>query len=286
MRTFLHLQGFPRGLAGDGGDGGGAGGGDGGGGGWTPPDGLPEEYRGADANETLGKLLGGFKDVSTRFGGLRDKLAGMPKAPDSPDKYLYEPSEKLKPWFGDMNQNKVYSQARTAFHKHNVPQEAFAGIIEDLYGPLVDQGVLGKPFDPKAELTVFRSEMGLDAAGTQEALKNTESFAKGLLSQLKGVPEKLKADVEARLMEMTDDAAGNVLLHALSARMAENGIRIGGEGERAGMLTAEDLKKLDADPRIDPSNRNHTDPAKRFDEALRKQYDEAYDRIHGRRGSV
>ena len=45
-------------------------------------------------------------------------------------------------------------------------------------------------------------------------------------------------------------------------------------------MTAEDLKKLDGDPRIDPRNRDHQDPAKRFDESLRKQYDEAYTRLY------
>ncbi len=261
-------------------DGGGGGeGGDGGAGGWTAPAGVPEQYRGATADETLGKLLGGFSEINTRAEGLRTKLAGLPKAPDKPDLYTYEPSDRLKPYFSDIGENPVFAQARNAFHKHGASQEMFSGIIEDLYGPLVEQGLIAAPFDPRAELKTFAAELGLDPAGATKALTDTDTFAKGLLSQLKDIPEKLKPEVEAQLLGLTDTAAGNILLRALSGRLAENGIRIGGDGNVAGALTAEDLKKLDADPRIDPNNRNHPDVNRRFDEQLRKRYDEAYQRL-------
>lgn len=263
----------------DGGGGGGDGGGGDGGGSFALPEGFPDAYKGATAEETLGKLFGGFTEVNTRAEGLRTKLAGMPKAPEKPDLYTYDPSEKLKPYFGDLSQNPIFAQARTAFHKHGIPQAAFAGVIEDLYAPLVDQGLLGAPFDPGAELRTFATELGLDKAGATQALTEADAFAKGISGQLQGIPEKLKEEVNATLLGLTDTAAGNVLLRALSGRLAENGIRIGGEGAVNGALTAEDLKKLDADPRIDPANRNHTDPAKRFDEALRKRYDDAYARL-------
>ncbi|WP_181171770.1 hypothetical protein [Mesorhizobium sp. B2-3-7] len=267
------------------GGGGGDGGGDGGGVQAPPPPpppppaGLPDEFKGASADEVLGKLLGGYNDVNTRFGGLRDKLATMPKAPDKPDGYVYEPSEKLKPYFGDLKANPVFDQARQAFHKHGIPANAFAGIVEDLYGPLAEKGLLGEPFNPLNELKTFASELGLDQAGTTKALTETKAFAEGLFTQLKDIPEKLKPKVEAVMLGLTDTAEGNVLLRALSGRLAENGIRIAGEGNPAGAITLEDLKRLDSDPRIDPNNRNHTDPAKRFDEDLRKKYDEAYQRL-------
>ncbi|WP_190237933.1 hypothetical protein, partial [Mesorhizobium sp. M2A.F.Ca.ET.015.02.1.1] len=243
------------------------------------PAGLPDEFKGASADETLGKLLGGYNDVNTRFGGLRDKLATMPKAPEKPDGYVYEPSDKLKPYFGDLKANPVFDQARQAFHKHGIPAAAFSGIVEDLYGPLAEKGLLGEPFNPLNEVKTFASELGLDQASAVKALTETDAFAKGLFTQLKDIPEKLKPKVEAALLGLTDTAEGNVLLRALSGRLAENGIRIGGDGNVAGALTVEDLKKLDNDPRIDPANRNHTDPAKRFDEDLRKKYDEAYARL-------
>lgn len=269
----------PDGVGSGGGDGGDGGAGGGGGSGFNLPQGFPDAYKGATAEETLGKLWGGFSEVNTRAEGLRTKLAGMPKAPEKPDSYVYEPSDRLKPFFGDMAKDPILPLARNAFHKHGIPQEAFSGIIEEIYGPAVEAGLIQAPFDPKAEISTFMKETGMDAVGATKALTDADAFAKGLFGQLKDVPEGLKADVEAQLLGLTDTAAGNVLLRALSGRLAENGIRIGGESTAMGELTAEDLKKLDADPRIDPQNRNHSDPAKRFDEDLRRKYDAAYARL-------
>jgi len=261
-------------------EGGGGGGGGNEGGGWTAPQGLPSEFAGASADETLGKLLGGYTDLNTRFGGMREKLSKMPSAPEKPDMYTFEPGDNLKPFFGDIAKDPAFASARTAAHKHGLSQEQFAGFISDVYSPLVEQGVLSAPFDPAGELKTFSSATGLDVKGTQEALVANETFAKGLSAQLKDVPEALKNDVNGMLMALTDTAAGNVLLRALSGRLGENGIRISGDGGQQGALTADDLKKLDTDPRIDPRNRDHKDPNQRFDESLRKQYDEAYARLY------
>jgi len=262
-------------------DGGGGGNGDGnnGDGGWSAPQGLPSEFAGSNADETLGKLLTGYTDLNTRFGGMRDKLSKMSAAPEKPDMYSFEPGDNLKPFFGDIAQDPAFASARNAAHKHGLSQEQFAGFISDVYSPLVEQGVLAAPFDPASELKTFQSATGLDQRATQEALVASEAFAKGLINQLKDVPETLKNDVSAMLLGMTDTAAGNVLLRALSGRLSENGIRVEGQGGGEGALTADDLKKLDSDPRIDPRNRDHEDPKKRFDEGLRKRYDEAYNRL-------
>ncbi len=268
---------------GGGASGGNAGAAGGGNDGWAPPQGFPSEFAGATADETLGKLLGGYTDLNSRFGGLRDKLSKMPAAPEKPDLYTFEPGDNLKPFFGDLAQNPAFASARTAAHKHGLSQEQFAGFISDVYGPLAEQGVLAQPFNPMNEIKGFQSATGLDAKGTQEALAAAETFAKGLTSQLKDVPDALKADVEASLMSLTDTAAGNVLLRALAGRLGENGIRIAGEGGGQGALTADDIRKLDADPRIDPRNREHSDATKRFDPTLRKQYDDAYARLYPNR---
>lgn len=255
-------------------------GGGGSGDGWTAPQGLPSEFAGSNADETLGKLLTGYTDLNNRFGGMRDKLSKMPAAPEKPDMYTFEPGDNLKPFFGDIAQDPAFASARNAAHKHGLSQEQFAGFISDVYSPLVEQGVLAAPFNPATELKTFQSATGLDQRATQEELVATETFAKGLINQLKDVPETLKNDVSAMLLGMTDTAAGNVLLRALSGRLSENGIRVEGNGGGEGALTADDLKKLDSDPRIDPRNRDHEDPKKRFDESLRKRYDEAYNRLY------
>lgn len=296
MKHFLGRPMPVFGLAGEGGGAGGAGGGSGGDGGaggaggaggggssWSAPQGLPAEFVGANADETLSKLLAGYSDLNTRFGGMREKLSKMPAAPEKADGYTFKPSDKLAPFFGDLGQNKTYEAARNAAHKHGLSDAQFSGFIDDVYTPLLDSGALVAPFNPANELKTFSTLTGLDQKGTQETLVANETFAKGLTAQLKDVPDGAKADIEAMLLGLTDTAHGNILLRAISGRLAENGIRVTGEGGGSGQLTADDLKKLDSDPRIDPRNRDHKDPAQRFDAQLRQQYDDAYARLHPNR---
>ncbi|WP_319519826.1 hypothetical protein [uncultured Martelella sp.] len=286
LRRFLPLVVFEgEGLGGgDGGDpaadGNGGDGGDPAGGGWKPPEGLPEEFTGADADETLGKLLGGYTDANKRAEGLRKDLAQRPSAPKTPDEYSFEPDEKLAPFFGDLKEDKLYASAREAAHKYGISQEQFSGFLSDTFGPLAEAGALSAPFDAAAEVRSFQEATGLDRAGVGKALQQSESFAKGLIEQL-DLPQKLTDEAKGMFMGLTDTAAGNAILQALSARINDSGFGLEGKGGGEGALTEADLKKLDADPRIDPRNRNNPDPNKRFDEDLRKRYDEAYNRLYG-----
>jgi hypothetical protein len=256
----------------------GGGGGNGGGEAWAAPEGLPAEFAGTTADETLSKLLPAFNDVNGRVEGLRTKLAQMPARPDTADAYSFEADDKLKPWLGDLKDNPAWDHARKAAFEAGLSQDQLQKFIGGVYGPMADAGMLSTPFDPAAEVNSFMTASGMDRTAATTALQNTEAFANGLGAQLKGVPESMKADVQALLVSMTDTAAGNFLLQALSGRLSENGIRVSGEGGSQGVLSDEDVKQLHSDPRIDPRNRNHPDPDKRFDEELRKRYDEACNR--------
>lgn len=269
------------GEGGDGGSGGAGGSGDGGGSGdaWTAPEGIPAEFVGTTADETLSKLLPAFNENTTRMNGLRERLAQIPSAPDTADAYTLDPGEKLAPFFGDLDNNPAWAHARQAAHKHGLSQEQLQGFISDVYGPMFDEGMLPAPYDPAAEISSFMKASGLDQKGVTSALQATEAFATGLTKQLPGVPEAMKTEVEAQLVALTDTAAGNFLLQALSGRLAENGIRVSGEGGNSGALTAEDVKKLHSDPRIDPRNRSHPNPDMRYDEDLRRRYDEACSKL-------
>lgn len=269
-------------------DGGGGGGGGqqqggqqqqgGGAGEWKAPEGLPPELVGKDAAETLGKILPVFTETTTRANGLRDKLATMPKAPDKPEGYAFQPSEKLAPFFkGDLAANPVLAQARTAFHKHGIPDKAFQGLIEDIYTPLIEKGVLSA-YDPQAEIKTFQTAYGLDDGATTTALAEAESFAKGLFGQLQGIPAPLQEAAQREMEVFAETAGGMAVLKALAARLGENGIRVAGQGgnQNGGPLGEAELKTLSSDPRIDPANRYQADPAKRYDPELRKRYDDGY----------
>uniref|UniRef100_UPI003BA946E6 hypothetical protein n=1 Tax=Stappia sp. TaxID=1870903 RepID=UPI003BA946E6 len=248
---------------------------------WTPPEGVPSEYLGGSADETLAKLLPAFTDVSKRADGLREKLSKMPAAPGDPSEYSFTPDEKLAPYFGDFDKSPAWEHARAAAQAAGLSNEQLQSFISGVYGPMVDGGLLNPPYNPQSEIKSFQSSLGLDDKGTQQALVDAEAFAKGITGQLKGIPEAARTEVDALLLSLTDTSAGNLLLRALSGRLAENGIRVAGGSVAQGELTDADIRKLHSDPRIDPRNRDHSDPNKRFDPDLRRRYDEATNRPQG-----
>jgi hypothetical protein len=262
------------------GGGGGAGGGapaGGGDGGWKAPEGLPAEYAGKTADETLGKLLPAFTEARTRADGLHGELARVPRAPEKPELYTYKPSEKLAPFFGDVATNPALGHARAAAHKAGISDAAFGALIEGTYGPMLEAGLILPPYDPKAEIQNYMKLSGVDQTAAAAQFAEAEAFAKGLGAQLK-LPAEAATGVTAALVALTDTAEGNILLRALSARLAENGIRIAADstGTQQGAMTKEEAERLSSDPRIDPANREAADPAKRFDPVLRQRYDDYF----------
>jgi hypothetical protein len=277
------LNGWPGQVApvweGEGEGAGGAGGGEGTE--FTPPEGLPPEFVGADAGETLGKLFNGFTEVSTRHDGLRDKLAKVPAAAKSADEFQFTPSEKAAPFFNDTADNPVLDIARKAALENGIPTAAFEPFINGIYEAAGDAGLLVAPYNPAGEIESFMKGFELDEAGAQAAMVETDAFAKGLVGQLEGIPEALKEEAGQIFEGLTDTAAGNALLKSLSARLSASGFKVAGDAtSQSGELTKEELHRLDSDPRIDTMNEHHSDKEKRFDPELRKIYDAAYARLY------
>lgn len=256
-----------------GGDGGQGGGGPPGG--WKAPDGLPAEFLGTDANDTLSKLATGYSQLNTRAEGLRQDLSRRGTPPAKPEDYTFTPDERLKPYFGeDASKNPVLAFAKTSAHKHGIADSQFQGFIADIYAQAIEAGTISPPYDPKVEIQNYMKHSGVDQTTAAAQMKEAETFASGLVAQLK-LPEALKKEAEATMLALTDTAVGNVLLRALSGRLADSGFRIAGDaGSVNGPLGDSELDAMTADPRIDPRNRHETDPAKRYDEGLRKRYDE------------
>jgi hypothetical protein len=254
---------------------GGGGGGGAGDQGFKAPDGMPAEFVGKDAGETLGKVWAGYGALNTRTEGLRGELARVPKAPEKPEGYTFKPSEKLAPFFGtDPAANPALTHARAAAHKAGIPDAAFASFIEGTYGPMIEAGLIAPPYDAKAEIQGYMKAQGVDQTTATAHFTEAETFAKGLAGQLKGIPPNLQKDAQAALVALTDTAGGNALLRALSSRLSESGFRLdGSSGGQQGELTDSDLDKLTSDPRIDPRNEFATDPNQRYDPQLRKRYD-------------
>lgn len=264
-------------------DKGGAGDQGGGGGSWTPPQGMdvPDNFKGNSAEETLGKVLNGYSELNTRAEGLRTQLASRPGAPAKAEDYTFTPGEKIKGYFGDdPGKHAGLTAARTVFHKHGVPQAAFEGIINDLYGGMAEAGTLAPPYDPNVEVKSYAEAGGFDAKTVAQHFGENETFAKGLVQQLgDAVPAKLSTAAQAELMALTDTAGGNALIRAISARLAQNGFRVAGDSNNQnGPVSDAELEQLRKDPRIDPRNTNHKDETKRYDPALRQRYTDAMER--------
>ena len=250
----------------------------GGGGDWTPPEGLPDAFKGADANETLGKVLTGYTEANTRAEGLRTKLAGLPAAPKTADEYSFEPTDDTKPWFGDMDKNPIMPVARAAAHKLGLSNEQFGGFINEVYGEAAKNGLILPPLDPAGEIKSYMTAAGLKTeAEAGDEFKANEIFAKGLLSQLKGLPEdeNTKAAIEGQLLALTDTHEGNLLLKAMSARLADSGLRVSGEAVDAGgaYFAKDQLRAMSADPKADPQS-------KEFDKAFQEKLDKSYAHHH------
>jgi len=256
------------------------GGGGGGGDDWTPPEGLPADFAGANAEETLSKLLPAYTDVNKRFEGMRTDLAQKPGAPKTPEEYKFEFGDDVKPYIGaDFDKNPIAPIARNAAHALGMSNEQTNGFISQVYGEAAKSGLLLPPLDAKAEVATYQKHTGLDDAAVTQRFTENETFGKGLVAQLEGIPDDpaIKAELEGFVASLTDTAAGNILLSALSERLSTSGFKVDGKGDVSGeFFSPEELKTLSADPRIDPRNRHSADKDKRFDEALRKKYDASY----------
>ncbi len=245
---------------------------------WAAPEGLAADFVGKDADETITKLMGGYKEASERADGLRTKLSGMPGAPGSADDYKFEPSDDVKPWFGEPDKNPIMAVARTSAHKLGLSNDQFGGFINEVYSTAAKEGLILPPLDPASEIKSFGKHSGITDEGalTQE-LEQNESFAKGLLSQLKGLPEDegVQAAITGQMMALTDTHEGNLLLRALRQRLGESGFKMDSttSTQEGSFFAKEELQKLSGDKRADPKN-------KEYDEEFRKKLDASYTHHH------
>lgn len=246
-------------------DGGAPDGGAGDGGASAPyrPDGLPESYHGENDQETIDRLYGAVK-------GFRDEKAKLPPVPKDIGEYAYEPSDALKPYLGGEGSDPLLDSFKAAAFKNKIPASVLGDMIEETFRPLIEGGAFPEPYNPEKETKRIGEYLGLD--GKDEiagAWEDAKGWAKGLAAQMGDkAPEAVKGELNA----LAETAEGVMLIRHLQGLFAEKGLSVGGQEGGAGGLTKADLKRLDADERIDPNSQ-------KFDPDLRKQYDDAYRRL-------
>ncbi|MCJ8143818.1 hypothetical protein MKI84_12915 [Ancylobacter sp. A5.8] len=223
------------------------------------PDGLSDDLAGASDRETIDKLYGAFKGATTP-GEAKDYIVAW----DGDHK------DALTGAFGNAD-DPLYSAARDAAVKHGIPPKAFAGLMTDVFGPALANGVLPPPFNPAAEIEAFGKAIGVtDKNALTREVTERQSWATGLGKQL-----GLSADEQMAFDVLTDTAAGLGLVDKFRGLLGGEGIKVEGGSAPAGAgLSKDELHKLDSDPRIDPDSRT-------FDPGLRKRYDAAYQKHYG-----
>lgn len=228
------------------------------------PEGFPEHLLGDDDHGTIDRLF-------TAYSGARERLAQAGDVPKDVAGYVYEPNETLAPFFADES-DPVLASAKQAALKTGITGQQFQSFIDETFTELVGSGQIEAPYDPARELKNLGTYLDTkDPREIEKIATDNEAFVKNLAAQM-----ELPEPVAGFMASLTDLAGGNVILHRLSGLLQERGISLGAEGEtgKVAAISEDELRALDADERIDPAS-------PKFDPALRKKYDEAYQKLYG-----
>lgn len=223
------------------------------------PEGLSDDLAGASERETIDKLFGAYKGATTP-GEAKDYVIA----------WEGDHKDALTGAFGNAD-DPLYSAARDAAVKHGIPPKAFAGLMTDVFGPALANGIIPPPFNPAKELAAWGTSIGVtDQAALSRELSERQAWATGLGKQL-----GLTDGGQIALDVLTDTADGLELIDKLRGLMGSEGIKVDAAAAPSGAgLSKADLDRLDTDERIDPSS-------SKYDPQLRLRYDQAYQKHYG-----
>jgi len=233
---------------------------------WAKPDWLPDHLAGKTADEALDKT---FKALD----GFRQKAATRGEVPKDVAGYTYTPPDDLKAYFKEKD-DPVLGVLSGISHKLGLSKGEYEAIVGGTVGELVKAGVIPAAFDPKAEFAKIGKGLNLPdtaegKASLAKVVTETVAFADQLGTQL-GLGDGPKAMLAA----LADTGDGLLALNAIRGRLGTRGPQIEGAQVGANATSKEDLRAMASDPRIDPNS-------PKFDQRVRKQYDEDYRRIFG-----
>lgn len=183
------------------------------------PDGMPDSFRGMSDKETIDKL---YADYS-----------GRPKAPAADKDYKFAPSDDFAKSYGDLKDDPALPVFRKIAHKYQLPQEAFNGMIQDVYQEFEKAGLIEGPLDAEAEVTKLAGDKGAARdryVKAHQRISAVEQFVRGL--QTKG--EITKADAVI-LGSMASSADAVVAFEKIMRLIpGEHGLQSGGSGAGSG----------------------------------------------------
>lgn len=221
---------------------------------WSMPEGFPERLK-ADSAEAF------YANLAADWKAQHQKLSALPAAPKDVADYRFEPSEKAKPFVGDLATDPVYQAAQKAALNAGISADAFAKFMGGVYDGMVDGKLLAAPRDAQAERLDFLGKTGSGMsedqaiAAIKPEIDRLSLFVDGF-AQTNTLPDGAKAE----LGYLLNSANGLRALDALSKALKAGGVQIGGNPVGEGGMTRAQLKTMQADPRNDRNSAQY-DPA-------------------------
>jgi hypothetical protein len=176
------------------------------------PEGLPDEFKGANERETIDKLAA--------------KLTGLPKPPASPKDYKFELSPEMKDKFGDLKDDKFMPLWAETAHELDLDDGRATAALEKLYQKMDKAGLIDRGPDYTAEMQKLMPKSG----NTREQLVAVQARINGAQAFIQGLETNgaLTKDLAAILHANTDTASGVMLMEALQKAMGGTGLQGGG----------------------------------------------------------
>lgn len=233
-------------------------------GGLYRPEGLPDQFHGANDRETIDKMFGALK-------GYREKQATAEPPPKTVDEYKFEWSDTVKGYVDTLEKVKdpLFQGVKEDLLAAGIPSAQANKLMNGLLGRLLTMDVLEKPIDIEAEKVRLAppearnlSPQERDKAA-QVRIGNNVAFVNQLVAE-KFNPDAAKA-IAAELAAFPEL---NDLVEFM--RQSSGGPALGGQPTPA--VTRADLDKRIADPRNEVGNPQYSASFARETERLYKVF--------------
>ena len=186
------------------------------------PEGLADNFRGANDRETIDKLFADFK--------------GRPTAPAKAADYKLELGQDFTAKFGDLKDDPVVGIWRDVAHKIGLSNQQFTNVIPEIYAGLEKAGLIEKPTDFNAEAAKLAPGV-VDVlqrnAKAAERVNGVANVVKNL--EAKGQISKADAVILSGMYANADAVAAFEKIIALIPK--ELGLQSGGQGQASDTRT-------------------------------------------------
>ena len=207
------------------------------------PEGLPDHLYGASDRETLDKVFGAYKPAREAIARMGE-LGELPKDAGG---YKFEPSDKLKPYLGDLEADPVFKLAREAALKSGIREKQFGPFIGAVMEAMIDGEMVQPPVDLAAEKAALVPDeaKALDENARNAAVDRRVRDNHAMLEAWKA--RGLSADSAEALGLTLDTAAGSRAIEWFAAQMKTPQPSPG--GAPAGSFNKADVEARSRDPR-------------------------------------